>query len=193
VLLSYFVKKEFEYGGDSLIPTSFIHYLYHFHVDRDYFECHEILEEFWKQETEQQKNSIWVGFILLAVANYHHRRSNFSGATRTLEKAIAIFISEKEYLSKLGFKEEELFDLLHRHKIRLNNQIQYESYTLPISLSNIELSRCFTQREISQMNWGQKSDLCNEGLIHRHKLRDRKVVIEERQNALIRRKHLETD
>jgi uncharacterized protein len=172
-----------------LIPEAFIHYLYHFHVDRDYFECHEILEEFWKEETKQQKDSIWVGLILLAVANYHHRRNNFPGATRTLEKAITILDSKKESTAKLGFDVEELLNLLSSHKTRLKNQKQYQSYSLPIHLSNKELSRCFSQTEISIMNWGKESDLCNERLIHRHKLRDRTDVIAERQNALIQRKH----
>lgn len=175
-----------------MIPNAFIRYLYHFHVDRDYFECHEILEEYWKEETDQQKNSIWVGFILLAVANYHHRRNNFSGATRTLEKAIAIFQCEKETIVKLDFNVEEFFDTLNGHMVRLNNKNLYQSYSLPIILSNIQLTQCFTQNEISQINWGQESDLKNESLVHRHKLRDRTDVITEREHALIQRKKTES-
>lgn len=33
----------------TLYPTAYIKYLFHFHTDRDYFECHELLEEHWKQ------------------------------------------------------------------------------------------------------------------------------------------------
>jgi uncharacterized protein len=175
-----------------LIPNAFIHYLYHFHVDRDYFECHEILEEYWKEKTDQQKNSIWVGFILLAVANYHHRRNNFSGAVKTLEKAIVIFHCEKGTLVKLGFSVEEFFDTLQSHMVRLKSNNQYKSYSLPILLSNIQLTQCFTQNEITQMNWNQESDLNNERLVHRHKLRDRTEVISERENALIERKNTES-
>lgn len=176
-----------------MIPNAFIHYLYHFHVDRDYFECHEILEEYWKNETDQQKNSIWVGFILLAVANYHHRRNNFSGAARTLEKAITIFHFQKGDVANLGINVEEFFDLLQTNLINLKDHNAYQSYSLPILLSNKQLSQCFTQNEISQMNWGKKSDLYNESLIHRHKLRDRTDVITERQNALNQRKKTEIE
>jgi uncharacterized protein len=176
-----------------LIPIAFIKYLYHFHVDRDYFECHEILEEYWKEETDQQKNSIWVGFILLAVANYHHRRNNFSGATRTLEKAIAIFHNEKENVANLGINVEPFTELLQTHRINLHKNNPYQSYSLPILLSNKQLSQCYSQDEIAQIDWGKESNLYDESLINRHKLRDRKDVITERQNALIQRKKTKSD
>jgi predicted metal-dependent hydrolase len=152
-------------------------------VDRDYFECHEILEEFWKEETDQSKNSIWVGFILLAVANYHHRRNNFSGATKTLEKAIAIFHCEKGTIVTLGLNVDEFFDILHGHMVGLKNKNHYKSYSLPIILSNRQLLQCFTQSEISKMKWDQTSDLNNQSLVHRHMLRDRTDVIIEREDA----------
>jgi uncharacterized protein len=169
-----------------LFPTAFVKYLYHFHVDRDYFECHEILEEYWKEETDQSKNSIWVGFILLAVANYHHRRNNFSGATRTLAKAINILSTQKTEIIKLGFSEIVFFDLLHSHLLRLKENKPYESYTLPI-LNTVLLNECYSFSELSQLNWGNKSDLSNENLIHRHKLRDRTNVISDRHTALNQR------
>ena len=59
-------------------PQKYIEYLVHFHGDRDYFECHEILEEYWKKIDNGNKESIWVGLIQLAVANYHHRRKNLT-------------------------------------------------------------------------------------------------------------------
>jgi uncharacterized protein len=167
-----------------LIPIAFIKYLYHFHVDRDYFECHEILEEFWKEETEQQKNSIWVGFILLAVANYHHRRNNFPGAIRTLEKAIAILNSHKGKIGKLGITETELLSILNYHLGMLKGNNPYQSYSLPIT-ENVLINQCLSINENAKLNWGNKSNLSDESLIHRHKLRDRSDVIKERQNAIL--------
>jgi uncharacterized protein len=167
-----------------LIPIAFIKYLYHFHVDRDYFECHEILEEFWKEETDQQKNSIWVGFILLAVANYHHRRNNFTGAIRTLEKAIAILNSHKGKIGKLGITETELLFILKNHLVMLKGNNPYQSYSLPIT-DNALINQCLSINENAKQNWGNKSNLSDESLIHRHKLRDRSDVIKERQNAIL--------
>jgi uncharacterized protein len=170
-----------------MIPAAFEKYLYHFHVDRDYFECHEILEEYWKEHTDQQKNSIWVGFILLAVSNYHHRRNNFAGATRTLEKAISIFKIQKASISNLGLIENQFFELIESHLLNVRMNKPYLSYSLPI-FNTVLLNRCYSISDISRANWGRTSDLTDESLIHRHKHRDRSIVIAERQNALLERK-----
>lgn len=33
-----------------MYPAEYLEYLVYFHADRDYFECHEILEEYWKEQ-----------------------------------------------------------------------------------------------------------------------------------------------
>ncbi|PAD68333.1 hypothetical protein CHH83_14265, partial [Bacillus sp. 7586-K] len=33
-----------------MYDQEYIDFLVHFHCDRDYFECHEILEEHWKKD-----------------------------------------------------------------------------------------------------------------------------------------------
>jgi uncharacterized protein len=170
-------------GGVALLPKAFIEYLIHFHVDRDYFECHEILEEYWKNETSQQKDSIWVGFILLAVANYHHRRYNFAGAKRTLEKAIAILYHHEKEINSLGIVTDRFFQQLDSHLIKIEKNEPYESYSLPISRS--VFSKYFNHHDANK--WGNRSDLNNEYLVNRHKLRDRSDVIKERKIALFNR------
>ena len=35
-----------------MYSQAYIDYLVHFHGDRDYFECHELLEEHWKKTKE---------------------------------------------------------------------------------------------------------------------------------------------
>ena len=85
-----------------MYPSEYIQFLAHFHGDRDYFECHELLEDYWKKTDSRNKNSIWVGFILLSVSLYHHRRNNFSGAQRTLATAIKFFELQPDTLTKLG-------------------------------------------------------------------------------------------
>jgi uncharacterized protein len=177
----------YDIGGDRLIPKAFVKYLYHFHVDRDYFECHEVLEEYWKQNTNQQKNSVWVGFILLAVANYHHRRGNLSGASRTLRKALTIFNNQRKEIAVLGFETRNFFEIIENHLNRLRENGEYFSYTLPITIKRSLLESCYTTEEIASMKWGQKSDLSNEDIVHRHSRRDRTEVIEERDRSLMER------
>ncbi len=62
-----------------MYPKAYIDYLVEFHATRDYFECHEILEEYWKEDPPKKRKRYWVGFIQLAVALYHHRRQNTAG------------------------------------------------------------------------------------------------------------------
>lgn len=170
-----------------MYPDEYIQFLVHFHGDRDYFECHEILEEYWKESSNQDKDSIWVGLILLAVSAYHHRRANHKGAKRTLEKAIKIFTFHESILSKLGIDSLLFFPLLYRRLKAIENEERYTSFQLPIS-DPLLLDICLKYCEQQGVQWGNSSDLSNERIVHRHKLRDRSSVIAERQEALMNRK-----
>ncbi|MBT2656454.1 DUF309 domain-containing protein [Bacillus sp. ISL-18] len=170
-----------------MYPNEYIQFLAHFHGDRDYFECHEILEEYWKKNDGRNKNSIWVGLILLAVSTYHHRRNNFNGAKRTLEKAIKIFKTQPEFVIKLGFNCPLLQDLLKERLSIITNQQRYSSFILPIEdLALLELCKRYCEQ--NGVVWGMNSDVTDDHLVHRHVLRDRTSVIEERNQALKLRK-----
>lgn len=168
-----------------MYPKEYIEYLIHFHGDRDYFECHEILEEYWKQIDPNNKQSIWVGLILLAVSNYHHRRNNYLGAKRTMAKSIAILKNEKKQLPHLGIDANRLINdlLLRQQAISLGTP--YSSYTIPIS-DPVLISSCSEACNNRGFLWCSESDLNNMELVHRHSARDRSSVIQERLNALKR-------
>lgn len=168
-------------------PTSYIQYLAHFHGDRDYFECHEILEEYWKATDAGNKKSIWVALILLAVSNYHHRRNNYPGAIRTLNKAAEIFSDDKEATDRLGIDHELLTEILGKRKKNLLNKAPYTSFNLP--LCDNELKRlCYDACRQNGFTWGTSSNLQNPDLVHRHSTRDRSDVISDRRMALEERK-----
>ncbi len=167
-----------------MYPKEYIEYLVHFHGDRDYFECHEILEEYWKKVDKNNKKSILVGFILLAVSNYHHRLRNWSGAIRTLQKSINIFHEQKEQLEHYGLTLNVLSPLLKERLTSIQNHQDYKSMNLPIQdpkLLEVCKKACLEKNFI----WGQESDLTNEELVQRHSKRDRSGVIEERNQALL--------
>lgn len=169
-------------------PTSYIQYLAHFHGDRDYFECHEILEEYWKATDAGNKTSIWVSLILLAVSNYHHRRNNYPGAIRTLKKATEIFSDAKEATVRLGIDHKILTDTLDKRMENLHNKVPYTSFNLP--LCDTELKRlCYDECRRNGFTWGTSSNLQNPELVHRHSTRDRSDVISDRRMALEERKN----
>lgn len=150
-----------------MYPKEFIQYLVHFHCDRDYFECHEILEDYWKQIDFGNKQSIWVGLIQLAVSCYHHRRGNFNGAKKTLEKAIIIFSKENNELNDLGINKKLLLPLLHERMAIIIQKKAYSSFNLPID-APLLLQQCKIMCRKSSGSWGSHSDMDKKEIIHRH-------------------------
>lgn len=166
-----------------MYPKEYIQYLVHFHCTRDYFECHELLEEYWKQTDKNNKRSILVAFILLSVSAYHHRRENFSGAWRTLKKAKAIFAEKEKEIPAFGIDSKALLQLIEKKLKQIENKKKYESFQLPIADKGL-LKKCIEQCNKKGYAWGAESNLSDKQLVHRHKERDRSGVIREREEAL---------
>lgn len=166
-----------------MYPEEYILFLAHFHGDRDYFECHEILEEYWKKSDDQSKDSIWVGLILLAVSAYHHRRTNFKGAERTLKKAIHIFTLQQNALTKIGLEKQTFFSLLTKQVTIIKKEEAYQSYHLPLS-DPFLFKDCIKKCEQMGYSWNSASNLNDKKLVDRHILRDRTSVIHERMDAI---------
>jgi predicted metal-dependent hydrolase len=169
-----------------MYPDDYIKFLAHFHGDRDYFECHEILEEYWKSVDKNNKTSHWVGLILMAVSFYHHRRENVKGAERTLRKGINILENHPAETAKLGLEPGQLTkDLKNRLQI-IKAGGKYKSYNLPIK-DPILQARCKKMCSGLGFTWCADSNFKDDDLVHRHKKRDRSMVIKERLEALQRK------
>ena len=63
----------------------YVAFLWHFNGDRDYFECHELLEDLWLQENH---DLLYQGLLQVAVGLYHHRNGNLGGAVKLLRQAL---------------------------------------------------------------------------------------------------------
>ncbi|MCE4047165.1 DUF309 domain-containing protein [Niallia sp. BSM11] len=167
-------------------PDEYIEYLAHFHGDQDFFECHEILEEYWKEVDPGNKESIWVSFILMAVSCYHHRRGNFTGARKTLEKAIIMFKHGNWIWSDYGLDEHILLARLEERLHNINNQLPFKPLVLPINDAFLE-EQCVKWCLSHGMEW-KSSLIPAEAIVHRHLTRDRSEVILERNAAIAERK-----
>lgn len=64
----------------------YLAYLVYFNRDRDYFECHEVLEELW---LAKQRDPLYKALLQVAVGLYHCRNNNMRGATIMLSGAAA--------------------------------------------------------------------------------------------------------
>lgn len=161
-----------------MYPIEYIQYLVHFHGDRDYFECHEILEEYWKKTDPGNKHSVWVGLIQLAVSCYHHRRSNFNGAKKTLQKALTIFDKEKQTLLLLGINQVSLIHLTEERLAVIEQKLNYQSFNLPIKDPAL-IQECTEACSRLGFIWCSNSDIKNNQLVHRHLLRYQSIFNEE--------------
>lgn len=162
-------------------PQELIDYLVYFHAERDYFECHEILEEYWKSLDKSENRDVWVGLIQIAVALYHQRRKNVAGAKKMIAAARKN-LSEKE-LDRLGFDGKALLQRLEMRQKEIERGEPYVSLNLPLNNRKL-LQRCLHECDQKGLKWQQPSNLEDTYLIHKHTLRDRSDVIQSREEAL---------
>jgi predicted metal-dependent hydrolase len=66
-------------------PPLYVQFFYHFNIDRDYFECHEVLEELW---LDRGREKFYQGLLQVAVGLHHARNENINGARKILIGAL---------------------------------------------------------------------------------------------------------
>lgn len=167
-----------------MYPQPLIDYLVYFHADRDFFECHEILEEYWKSLPREERSEIWVGLIQIAVALYHQRRGNFAGAEKMINGALTRL--KLEEVNRYGFAGEELIDRLKVRKKEIEERNSYTDMDLPLHSPSL-LAVCEKRCKERNVTWLSASDLQNEFLLHKHKLRDRSDILAAREAEIQRR------
>lgn len=168
-----------------MYPLPYIEYLIYFHCFRDYFECHEVLEEYWKDR--DKKEIVWVGFIQLAVGLYHYRRNNTNGAIRQLSRAKLIFTRDDINVDNYGINKERLYQVLSLLLKDIEDGVPYSPIDLPIE--NNELKKQCEQLSLQKgVKWNEEIPCNDPFIIHKHKLRDRSAVINQRLQELEKRK-----
>jgi predicted metal-dependent hydrolase len=186
--LFYVKLKKTKNKGEIMYPKAYIEYLVHFHADRDYFECHEVLEEYWKEDERSNRKKHWIAFIQVAVSLYHQRRGNFSGALKMMKNALSIFKGEKNVVKMLGLDYGILLKIIENRVSEIEHKVPYSSINLPIIDESL-LKKCQDVCGKKGVVWGSNSDLSDHYLINKHTLRDRRDVIEERKLQKLKKSH----
>ncbi|MBT2582009.1 DUF309 domain-containing protein [Planococcus sp. ISL-109] len=151
----------------------FLQYIIHFNEERDFFECHEVGEEYWKEIAPKDKTHPLTGWIQLAVGMYHWRRSNYPGALRSFIRAKAKLAEASIWTE--GFDHSELIDLLTDSIQGVTDRHPYENRELPLLPG--ELIRAVEQQKQQYLSPGYDDYY----IMHKHRLRDRTEIIELRQ------------
>ncbi|CDQ19445.1 DUF309 domain-containing protein [Halobacillus karajensis] len=153
-----------------MYPKPYIEYLAHFHGTRDYFECHEVLEEHWKKVDANNRSSIWVLFIQIAVAMYHDRQGNQNGALTLMKRCLVKSRYHQEGLYQLGLDGVHLHNQIQENYRRLNDGLPYRSWNMPVI--DLELRK---EVQLLCQHWnvayGSPSDLSKKSLVYKHKMR----------------------
>ncbi|MBD2869855.1 DUF309 domain-containing protein [Paenibacillus arenilitoris] len=163
-------------------PNAYVSYLTEFHASRDFFECHELLEEYWKEHPGDALAEAWVGLIQLAVALYHQRRGNFRGALMMFGQAERKLSADA--LDRLCIERESLqAELAERiEALKGGEPLVYADMNLRITSDRLS-ALCLAQCEERGWTWGAPSPMKDDSIVHRHKLRDRTDVIAARREA----------
>ncbi|MCA0970292.1 DUF309 domain-containing protein [Halobacillus litoralis] len=153
-----------------MYPQAYIDYLAHFHGTRDYFECHEVLEEYWKDTDPENRQSPWVFLIQMAVGFYHHRQENFKGAKKLVNRCLLFLDYPDTDLTPLGIDEQRLETLLREELQLVQSLMPYKSPLIPLkdeALQQLVYDRC---KEWDVM-FGEPSP-SEDAIVYKHKLRN---------------------
>ncbi|MBP1933613.1 DUF309 domain-containing protein [Ammoniphilus resinae] len=109
----------------------YIEFLYYFNMERDYYECHEVLEEYWLREG---KNKWLQSLLQTAVALHHFRNGNINGAIKLFEQALDK--CQDSWDGKKGIHDEKLFSEAASYLLKLKN---YKERPFPFYDLTIEI------------------------------------------------------
>lgn len=151
-----------------IFPLSYIEFLTHYHGDRDFFECHEVLEEHWKKQG-MERNSVWVGLIQIAVCLYHYRRENKKGAVKMIAKALQILNNKKAAIHSLGINHGQLITMLNQCRQDMDSDVPYEFININLPIQDDELLTVCKERVRGLgWDWGRKDDAFDKYIINKH-------------------------
>lgn len=161
-----------------LLYPLFVDYCAYFNGNQDYFECHEVLEEYWKKIDPGNKTHPLVGYIQLATGLYHWRRNNYNGAQRILKKAISNFSLHDDcpFFDYIDFRK--LWKDCSETIVAIEKKMPFASFQL--SITHPVLAQLVEEkiRSLPPVN--------DEFLLHKHMLRNRSDILslrEEKRNG----------
>lgn len=124
----------------------YVAYLYYFNELRDYFECHEVMEELW---LEEGRSRLYQGLLQIAVGLYHHANGNVSGSIKLfsagLDKLAPYPVNSLGInLGKLINESTTYVKKLHRIK-----EEPFAPYDLTIHLIDPELQNLLDEMKLN--------------------------------------------
>lgn len=155
-----------------LFHPLFLKYIIYFNDHKDYFECHEVLEEYWKDIAPNDKTHPLTAWILLATGMYHWRRGNSSGANRSLSNAQKRFSLTQVSPFYEGINMTKLHASLNQTIELINQSAPFQAFIIPVDVEELLVK---TQSQ------DMPAPLTGKELIHKHMHRDRSEILKARE------------
>lgn len=147
----------------------FVKFIVYFNENQDFFECHEVLEAYWKSIPNKTKTHPLATYILLATSLYHWRRGNTVGAERSLVKANDRFQMMANlypaYTEDINF--EQLLEDVDRTIDRIKSEQSFKPFMIEVTCSDLQLKLTEMKSTLDLLPLG------SDGVVHKHMLRDR--------------------
>ena len=155
----------------------FIEFIVYFNKNQDFFECHEVLEEYWKSLPDGTKDHPLTGYILLSTGMYHWRRGNKIGGLRTLKKAKVKFDATQETFPDFmdGIDFNNMCHKLKQAILNIENNQPFTSFSIVVTSETIISLVNETESQIELLPFG------SDAVIHKHMLRDRSSILRKRE------------
>jgi len=119
-------------------PYQYLLFLYYFNEKRDYYECHDVMEDLW---LEEQRSTFLQGLLQVAVGLYHFKWNNIPGAILLFEGAIQKL---EPYPQKMrGINVGKILNETKEYYERLKNYKEkpFAFYDLTIEIIDPDLSK----------------------------------------------------
>jgi predicted metal-dependent hydrolase len=111
-------------------------FMYYFNVKRDYYECHDVMEELW---LEERRDRFYQGLLQVAVGLYHFRWNNIKGSILLFEGAVEKLEPYPDVMGGIDLKKirDEAGEYLF--KLRNYEHKPFDFYDLTIEIIDEEL------------------------------------------------------
>ncbi|AEI40202.1 DUF309 domain-containing protein [Paenibacillus mucilaginosus] len=109
----------------------YVLFVYYFNIARDYFECHEVMEELW---LEEGRNPLYQGLLQVAVGLYHYRNGNANGAVKLMSAALEKLEGHPDVTLGIDLKKLREDGREYLEKLLDPGQTGFEFYDLDIRI-----------------------------------------------------------
>ena len=151
----------------------FVKFIIYFNDNQDFFEGHEVLEDYWNSIPDRTKEHPLTGYILLSTSMYHWRRGNAVGALRTIKKAqqkMASMVSTAPEFTE-GIDFDDLLKNIDKVIRAIQENRPFQPFSIKVLLPEIRQSIVEISAALELLPAG------SEAVVHKHLLRDRTEII----------------